>query len=213
MDITSAWTTKRAVVQSLEREKIMFLVRLYPDPVLMQVSRPVKEFDENLVKFADMLVDTMIKSGGKGLAANQVGIPARIISLELDQNIMTLVNPVVIAKADITFPTDEGCLSLPSLRAGLNCRPKQVTIETYDVKGKKSTHTFFDEKSMAVMHEMDHLLGLLVLQRMSPAIRHIKRLRYLKKWKEWKKTQEGKLFYQSQEERTKSYPQLALEEL
>ena len=172
----------------------MFLTRLYPDPILTQVCDEVFVFDKNLADFVTYLTSVMYKSGGSGIAAPQVGTKARICVLELNKEPTVFINPTILDTSKETFVSPEGCLSIPGIRASIQ-RPKQLTVEAFNIEGKLFKLTLFNMAAAALQHETDHLKGLTIFDQMGPAQRHIKKNRYFKKWKKWKDSKEGKEHY------------------
>ena len=132
---------------------------------LRKKSRPVTVFDQRLHNMIDDMVDTLKDSGGVGLAAPQVGILRRIVVIEKeDGTILELVNPEII---DTQGEQEglEGCLSLPG-RQGVVTRPMKVTIKAQDRHGKPIQITGEGFFARAICHELDHLDGVLYIDKM-----------------------------------------------
>ena len=143
----------------------------YPDPVLRQNCKVVGEITDEIKLLAAYMIETMDKNGGVGLAANQVGIPIRLIvykNQENDSNLI-LVNPVLI-KEEGFYPYKEdgveGCLSLPGIEAKI-IRNARVRVKGAKLDG--GTEEFIAQNSLArvIQHEIDHLNGILIIDRMS----------------------------------------------
>jgi len=144
---------------------------LYPDPLLRQVAEPVTAFDEELRELVAAMHERMHKSKGVGLAAPQVGLKRRILVLNPTgepQDGLTLVNPTIVSRNGQPTLFDEGCLSFPGIYAEIR-RPERCSVRAYDVEGRaiEAEHSGF--VSRILQHEYDHLEGVLLVDRMSPA--------------------------------------------
>jgi len=144
---------------------------LYPDPLLRQVAQPVTAFDAALRELVASMFERMLQSKGVGLAAPQIGLKQRILVLNPSgerQDDLTLVNPEIIARSGPDTFFDEGCLSFPGIYAEIR-RPERCTVRAFDVAGRaiEAEHTGF--VSRIIQHEYDHLEGVLLVDRMSPA--------------------------------------------
>mmetsp|Transcript_46011 Transcript_46011/g.67513 ORF Transcript_46011/g.67513 Transcript_46011/m.67513 type:complete len:311 (-) Transcript_46011:260-1192(-) len=135
--------------------------------VLHEPAHEVEAFDEDLAILARRMLDTMYAEGGIGLAAPQIGIDQRIFvynifgqPLRLAATEHVLVNPRVLRLSEWSWTSPEGCLSLPDAR-GLVTRPIRVELEACDVEGHTITQTFTGVEARVVMHELDHLDGVL----------------------------------------------------
>lgn len=151
-----------------------FVVVRYPDPVLRRVAQPVTEFGPELKRTAEAMLQRMIASKGVGLAAPQVGLSTRILVLnpngERGPDDLVLVNPTILAKAGEDTWYEEGCLSFPGIYAEVK-RPDRCTIRWQDLEGNPLEREFDDFASRIIQHEFDHLEGVLLVDRMSPADR------------------------------------------
>jgi len=144
---------------------------LYPDPLLRQVAAPVTAFDEALRALVAAMFERMLQSKGVGLAAPQVGLKQRILVLNPSgdrKDDLVLVNPEIIARGGPDTLFDEGCLSFPGIYAEIR-RPERCTVRALDLEGRalETEHTGFE--SRIIQHEYDHLEGVLLVDRMSPA--------------------------------------------
>lgn len=128
-------------------------------PVLRQKCGEVTKFDGNLARILDDMYETMVDADGIGLAAPQIGIPARIIVIEVDDKRYELVNPVITAMWGKQFEV-EGCLSSPG-RRGVVQRPKHVRVKGLDRRGKPVRFHAKGLLARAFCHEVDHLNGIL----------------------------------------------------
>ena len=173
------------------------LLRKYGDPVLREKAKPVPAVDDRVRKLADDMIDTMHAEEGVGLAAQQVGetlalfvmdIPARSDTdgdgnrLNPDAGMpMTLVNPEITWASKETEVYEEGCLSFPDIRANV-ARPSEVEVRYLDREGKPQQRRLRGLAARCCQHELDHLNGVLLCDRMSAVKRvavsgRLKRLR------------------------------------
>lgn len=145
----------------------------YPNKILKQKSSEVLEFDSKLHKLLDDMNDTMNSRGGVGLAAIQIGIPLRVLIInipdendeQLPQNLIEAINPKITEKEDeIIFR--EGCLSVPEFYEEIR-RSRRVKVEYFDRLGNKRELFCEDFMAVAWQHEMDHLDGKLFIEKLS----------------------------------------------
>lgn len=136
----------------------------YGDPILKKKSRKVEVFDEKIATLIDDMLETMYHSDGVGLAAVQVGILKRIVVIDCGDGPMELVNPE-ITLAEGEQHAQEGCLSLPG-RYETTIRPQHVQVKGQDRNGKWHVYTGDDLKARAFCHEIDHLDGILFIDRL-----------------------------------------------
>ena len=133
------------------------------DPVLRKVCRTVVNFDDKLAQILDDMNDTMRAADGVGLAAPQVGIMRRYCIVDVGDGLVELINPVIIETSG--EQTDaEGCLSLPGESAEVT-RPMNVTVRAQDRNGKIFTVKGEGLKARAFCHEIDHLDGILYIDK------------------------------------------------
>jgi peptide deformylase len=155
-------------------QNLEFEVVLYPDPILRKVSEPVSSFDEDLQAVIAAMFARMRKSKGVGLAAPQVGLRQRILVLNPageggeEKDDLVLVNPTIVARAGERVVFDEGCLSFPGIYAEVT-RPDRCTVRAVDVAGQPIDREYAGFTSRVIQHEYDHLEGVLLVDRMSPA--------------------------------------------
>lgn len=155
-------------------EALEFVVTLYPNPVLRKAAEPVESFDDELQRIVDAMYRRMFESKGVGLAAPQVGLRKRIMVLndtgdpERPDRNLTLVNPKIVGRTGEKTLYDEGCLSFPQIYAEIE-RPDRCTVEAFDVQGNPVRAEYSGFQSRVVQHEYDHLEGILLVDRMSPA--------------------------------------------
>ena len=137
---------------------------IYSDEMLIRKkSRPVTDFDENLWELLDDMKETMIKNDGCGLAAVQVGVLRRICIVDICGMFLELINPVII-KSSGKQESEEGCLSVKDC-TGLVERPQKITFKAYNRYGSEYTMTVQDQTAIVCCHEMDHLDGILFIDR------------------------------------------------
>ncbi len=143
-------------------------IRLNGDEILRKKAREVEKVDEKIKELLDDMVETMHEYNGVGLAAPQVGILRRIIVIDLyDGNKpLKLVNPKLL-KTKGKQKVDEGCLSFPNQFAKM-IRPKEVEVEALNEDGKKIRIKAEDLLAQALVHEIEHLDGILFVDNMIP---------------------------------------------
>lgn len=159
----------------------------YPDPLLKQKSQPVTEFDDELKTLADDMVETMYDAPGVGLAAPQVGELKRLIVLDCSAkdepaDLLIAVNPEIIAGEGESLE-EEGCLSVPGFWAGVN-RYEKATMRYQDVEGNICEREADGLLAIGMQHEIDHLEGILFVDRLSPLKRSMFKKKYMKMLKE-----------------------------
>ena len=144
------------------------IIREEGDEILKKKSREVEVIDSKLQILIDDMIETMHKYNGVGLAAVQVGILKRVITIDLydDKGPMVLINPVII-KTKGEQEVDEGCLSFPNQFAKV-VRPAEVTAEYMDRDGKKMRVKAKELLAQAICHEVDHLNGEVFVDKIVP---------------------------------------------
>jgi peptide deformylase len=155
----------------------------YGHPILRKPTRPVADFDDDLDRLIDDMVATMYAAPGVGLAANQVGSPLRLFVANPSEDhdpskLLVVINPELV-EADGALVTEEGCLSIPDFREEVP-RARRVLIRGLDRAGRPIQVEGEDLLARIFQHELDHLNGVLFLDRLSPAKRDIM-VRKLKK--------------------------------
>ncbi|MCA9284248.1 MAG: peptide deformylase [Phycisphaerales bacterium] len=142
----------------------------YPAPVLRRKAEPVGAVDESVRAVAARMLELMREAEGVGLAAPQVGLPWRLFvanSGEEGEPDRVYVNPRILEYAGDLVPHEEGCLSLPGIRAQVR-RPERITLVATDLEGETFTLQSDGLLARVWQHEYDHLDGILILDRMSP---------------------------------------------
>jgi peptide deformylase len=141
-------------------------IRQYGDPALRLEAREVSEFDDDLKRLVARMIDLMHDAQGVGLAATQVGILRRVFVFQPDAETepRALVNPVVVERADESTSDEEGCLSLQGVRVPVE-RSARIVVEGKDENGGDVRVELDEYASRVVQHELDHLDGVLIIDR------------------------------------------------
>ncbi len=148
------------------RRNALAQVRQYGDPVLRMRAREVESFDDDLLRLAERMTGLMREANGVGLAATQVGILQRLVIVQpsADDEPMALVNPEIVERGGTAETEDEGCLSLQGVLVPVE-RPSHVVVEAKDARGGDVRLELDDLGARVVQHELDHLDGVLILDR------------------------------------------------
>lgn len=154
-------------------------IRTYGDPVLATVAATVDNIDGKLVRLADSMLQAMYKAPGLGLAAPQIGVQKKIFVYDIDDQPTVLINPRIVESSG-EWVYDEGCLSIPGLYVEM-IRPKEVLLEAVDLNGETIQIEADELLARLFQHEMDHLEGVLMFERMTEdqraeALKEYKRL-------------------------------------
>ena len=161
----------RAEAERLVRKEVALAqIRQYGDPVLRMRAGEVETFDEELARITARMIELMHDADGVGLAATQIGILRRFFVCTLDGEDRVLVNPVVTPEGSDTEVEDEGCLSLGTVRVPIE-RALRVRVEARDAAGEPVSLTLEEMDARVVQHELDHLDGVLLLDRTDPESR------------------------------------------
>ena len=142
-----------------------------PNKILREKSLSVETVDENLQKLMNDMLETMYAAPGIGLAAIQIGIPKRVIVLDIaskdgPKNPMFFINPEIIEKSDNNLTYEEGCLSVPGQFAEID-RPDKCHIKYLDYYGQPKEIKAEGMLATCIQHEMDHLEGILFIDHLS----------------------------------------------
>ena len=146
-------------------------IRKYPDPVLRGRADPVRTIDAKLRQLAANMTETMREANGVGLAAPQVGVPLRLAVVDFDpenHDLRVLVNPVIVKRSGRQELHDEGCLSFPEVRSQVKRSPK-VIFHAQGLDGETAEYAAEGLAARAVQHEIDHLDGLLFIDKVGPS--------------------------------------------
>jgi len=141
-------------------------IKKYPDPILRQKAQEVGEIADEIEKLKKDMAETMAKTGGAGLAAPQVGHLKRIITVQTDKDPLELINPKIIKKSRETEVVEEGCLSFPGLWLKIR-RAKRVEVRARDKAGREVQIAAQGLQARALQHEIDHLDGILFIDRLN----------------------------------------------
>ena len=159
----------------------MAILRIYetPDPVLRQISTPVETVDDDLRALVADMFETMYDAPGIGLAAVQVGVPKRLLVMDLQEpqdpdnpegpvvkEPRVFINPEVLWASETTVPYTEGCLSVPDQYAEV-LRPDRIRARWLDEQGKAHEEDLDGLLAVCLQHEMDHLEGVLFIDHLS----------------------------------------------
>lgn len=162
-------------------------IHLMGSPVLRQRARPVGHVDGDIRALVEDLFDTMKADGGVGLAANQIGVARRVAVVQTeDHPPVVLIDPEIVEREG-TVTGEEGCLSIPEIFADVE-RAARIVVETTSLDNTRIRVEATELTSRAIQHEIDHLDGILFLDRLSP----LKRRMLLAKWR---KLRQGKTGY------------------
>ena len=141
----------------------------YPDARLYTLAKPVSKVDEKIQRLIDDMAETMYEAPGIGLAATQVDVHLQIIVIDISEGknkLQVFINPVVKTKTG-TQEYEEGCLSVPGVYENVT-RAETVVIDALDRNGKPFTLEADGLMAVCIQHEMDHLLGKVFVQYLSP---------------------------------------------
>jgi peptide deformylase len=160
------------------RRVVPYEIRQFGDPVLRQRAREVTEIDADLARIVETMLVTMHDAHGVGLAAPQVGVQKRVYTYDVDEvrerggdapGSGVLINPEIVEAHD-EWTFEEGCLSVPGLAFEIT-RPKVVTVRGLDLDGNEVVLEGDELMGRVIQHEIDHLDGVLLLDRLEPAVR------------------------------------------
>lgn len=148
-----------------------------PDPILRQASLPVERVDAELLALADDMLETMYDAPGVGLAAIQVGVPKRLVVIDVSDDEdnpdpLVLINPEILKLGSEMRVHEEGCLSIPDFRIEIE-RPASLVLGYLDREGKPRELTAEGLLATAIQHEVDHLDGRLIIDFLSRLKRDI----------------------------------------
>ena len=150
-------------------------IALWPDPVLRTPCAPVAVFDQGLADLAQDMLQTMYDAPGRGLAAPQVGQSVRMFVMDVAWKTgapdpVVCVNPVITAHSDAVQTGEEGCLSIPGVPMQIT-RPAAITLSWQDVGGMPHTADLEGFAAICAQHELDHLDGVVIFDRVAPELR------------------------------------------
>ena len=142
-------------------------IRQYPDPVLRMRANEVESFDDDLRRLVERMTELMQDANGVGLAGTQVGTLRRVFVFQPegeDEGPRAVVNPALTKTSEVTISETEGCLSMQGVSIPVE-RPAKVTIEGKDENGEDVEFELEERDARVVQHELDHLDGILILDR------------------------------------------------
>jgi peptide deformylase len=139
-------------------------IRLYGDPVLNEVSTEIENIDGKIAVLAETMIEIMYEAPGVGLAANQIGIQKRIFVYDKGDGPVVVVNPSIV-ESDGEWTYEEGCLSVPGLSWEIT-RPNAIHLVGFDLDGKEISVETDEFEGRIFQHEMDHLNGVLLIERL-----------------------------------------------
>jgi len=156
----------------------------YPEAILNKRAEPVTEIDEEVVRLVDHMAETMYSAPGIGLAATQVGVAKQVLVADIaprrpESELIVLINPeIVAAEGEVIF--EEGCLSVPDYQAEVK-RHEKVTVRGLNLKGEEVELEAEGLLAVVLQHEIDHLNGVLFIDRLSKLKRDLYKRKLRKK--------------------------------
>jgi peptide deformylase len=161
---------KHDAEREARRKLALARIRQYPDHALKLRATEVDTFDQDLVRLVERMTALMHDAVGVGLAGNQVGVLRRVFVFVDEDEEHAVVNPVLTWRSGETDVDDEGCLSLQGVAVPVE-RPVEVTLEGLDVRGEPQRFELSGLSARVAQHELDHLDGILILDRTTPEAR------------------------------------------
>lgn len=159
-------------------------IRTIPDQVLRELAKPIDNITGEIVRLSEDMLETMICARGAGLAANQIGLPIRLIAIDASLNPkekshIILINPVIV-ETQLEENGEEGCLSVPGYYEFVK-RAKKVHAMGIDLKGNTVEFECEGQLARAMQHEIDHLNGVLFVDLLSPLKKNLFKKKFTKK--------------------------------
>lgn len=146
----------------------------YPDPRLHKMAKPVTQFDARLKQLIADMADTMYEAPGVGLAATQVDVHERLVVIDTSEtkdDLLVFINPEITWSSPVKQVYDEGCLSVPGVYDGVE-RPAEVKVRALNADGKPFEIHADGLLAVCIQHEMDHLMGKVFVEYLSPLKRN-----------------------------------------
>jgi peptide deformylase len=172
------------------RENIMLEIFKYGESVLKQKAKEVENIDEKMVRLVEKIRQTMYGANGIGMAAPQIGESIQLALVDItmgeDQDeFMVLINPKII-ESEGNEADEEGCLSIPGISTQVS-RATRIKIRAYDLNGKEIQQEYEGQKARVIQHEIDHLRGILIVDRVSSLKKRLlkKEIKKLKANEQW----------------------------
>ena len=157
----------------------------YPDPRLHTIARPVAAVDVRLQTLVDDMLETMYEAEGIGLAATQVNVHERLVVIDVSEERdkpLVLINPEITWASDEKKINNEGCLSVPGIYDDVE-RALAIKVQALDLDGKIQTHQADGLLAVCIQHEMDHLIGKVFVEYLSPLKRNRIKTKMIKQLK------------------------------
>jgi peptide deformylase len=152
----------------------LLTILCYPDPKLHQVAKPIAAVDARIQRLVADMLETMYDAKGIGLAATQVDVHERLIVIDISEERnapLVLINPELTWKSEATHLNEEGCLSVPGIYDGVQ-RHDAVHVSALDAQGQRQRIEADGLLAVCIQHEMDHLLGKVFVEYLSPLKRN-----------------------------------------
>lgn len=137
------------------------------DPVLRQPTRPITRFSQEIHNLLKRMVPIMKAAEGLGLAAPQVGRSLRLFIYDVGDGVNVMINPKILSRRGEQTDPPEGCLSIPGLQGTVN-RAQEIKVKAFDERGRPVTYRVSDLEARVIQHELDHLDGILFIDRADP---------------------------------------------
>jgi peptide deformylase len=158
-------------------------IKKYPEKVLCRKTLPVERFNDDLQRVIDDMIETMYAAPGVGLAANQIGVPQQVIVVDVSTReeqvpLIVLINPEIISSSGVS-DVEEGCLSVPGYTTVVR-RAEKVKVSGLDRKGKRIEMEGDGLLARALQHELDHINGILLIDRIGRIKKEFFKKRYSK---------------------------------
>ena len=145
-------------------------ILVYPDPKLHTVARPVAQVDDRIRTLLDDMFETMYEANGVGLAATQVDVHERVVVIDVSESRdqrLVVINPEIVWASEERVRGDEGCLSVPGIYDGVE-RAERVKVRALDEQGQAREIEADGLLAVCIQHEMDHLMGKVFVEYLSP---------------------------------------------
>jgi len=158
----------------------------YPDPKLHKVAKPVQTVDDRIRALVADMLETMYEAKGIGLAATQIDVHERVIVIDISEERdqpLVLINPAIVWNSAEKHINEEGCLSVPGIYDSVQ-RFDSVRVQALDADGKTHTVEAHEMLSVCIQHEMDHLMGKVFVEYLSPLKRNRIKTKLLKQQRE-----------------------------
>ncbi len=146
----------------------------FPDPRLLTVAKPVQAVDARISGLVSDMLETMYEANGIGLAATQVDVHEQLVVVDVSEQRdqpMVLINPEIVWASEDKVLNDEGCLSVPGIYDGVE-RSSEVKVRALDAEGRERTIEAEGILAVCIQHEMDHLMGKVFVEYLSPLKRN-----------------------------------------